>query len=416
MCDTLVALPSHTASGNLLLAKNSDREPDEAQVLLRMPARMPDESTLDCTFISIPQARRTNEVILSKPYQMWGAEMGVNEHGVAIGNEAVFTNVRIAKTNQGLTGMDLLRLALERSDTARSALECITGLLETYGQDACGGYKNKKFFYHNSFLIADAENAFILETAGRSWAYKRVDGYGSISNGLTIGSDYEGLHAVAEKRVFPYRPIRGKVGDFRAAYSDFIYTRAGRAARRQACTSGFLASRRGELSAEAAMEALRQHHVPDGQFNPQNANTADLCMHATGLLNPSQTTGSMVAEIRRGKPSTVWLTGTSMPCLSVYIPCFFQSDALLALKPASQPDDGSFWWKAERLHRWVCRDYQQRKKRIRPELDKLQAAFLAEEKHLFSSRPSQGDLHLFSERCLQALEALYRMLGAAVVA
>ena len=32
MCDTFVALPSHTASGNLIFAKNSDREPNEAPV------------------------------------------------------------------------------------------------------------------------------------------------------------------------------------------------------------------------------------------------------------------------------------------------------------------------------------------------------------------------------------------------
>lgn len=30
MCDTLVALPHKTEKGNLIFAKNSDREPEEA--------------------------------------------------------------------------------------------------------------------------------------------------------------------------------------------------------------------------------------------------------------------------------------------------------------------------------------------------------------------------------------------------
>ena len=46
---------------------------------------------------------------------MWGAEMGANQHGVVIGNKAVWSRMPL---NRGvaLTGMDLLRLALEPLD------------------------------------------------------------------------------------------------------------------------------------------------------------------------------------------------------------------------------------------------------------------------------------------------------------
>ncbi|RLE94467.1 MAG: hypothetical protein DRN04_03505 [Thermoprotei archaeon] len=60
-----------------------------------------------------------------------GAEMGVNEYGLAIGNEAVFTKEPYSKT--GLTGMNMLRLALECCKTAEEALNFIIGLLEKYG-------------------------------------------------------------------------------------------------------------------------------------------------------------------------------------------------------------------------------------------------------------------------------------------
>lgn len=65
---------------------------------------------MQCTFIEIEQAPKTLAVILSKPAWMWGAEMGANEAGVCIGNEAVWTTLNSDDDLvERLLGMDLLR-------------------------------------------------------------------------------------------------------------------------------------------------------------------------------------------------------------------------------------------------------------------------------------------------------------------
>ena len=128
MCDTLGRL----LPGGAVFAKNSDRSPNEVQVTEFYPARSGLSGQVECTYLSIPQAPSTHAVLLSRPAWMWGAEIGVNEHGLCIGNEAVFTKGAYGKT--GLTGMDLLRLALERCKTCREAIALIADLMSQYGQ------------------------------------------------------------------------------------------------------------------------------------------------------------------------------------------------------------------------------------------------------------------------------------------
>ena len=58
----------------------------------------------------------TYETILSKPAWLWGAEMGANSFGVAIGNEAVWNRLSDSEYDAvpRLLGMDLLRYMILR--------------------------------------------------------------------------------------------------------------------------------------------------------------------------------------------------------------------------------------------------------------------------------------------------------------
>jgi len=142
VCDTFVALANSTAGGSVIFGKNSDCEPNEVHKLVLIPrAHHQDGEQVSCTYIELPQVRDTNAVLLSKPFWIWGVEMGAIEHGLVIGNEAVFTKVPYEK-EPGLIGMDFLRLALERTFAANEALALMIDLLETFGQGGNCGFKH----------------------------------------------------------------------------------------------------------------------------------------------------------------------------------------------------------------------------------------------------------------------------------
>lgn len=406
MCDTFLALPSVTRDKTTILSKNSDREPAEAQAIQHIPGQHHSEDSTRCTFIEIEQVRETYSCILSKPFQMWGAEMGVNQWGVAIGNEAVFTKVKHPKRNDGLTGMDLLRLALERSRNAEEALNIIIALLEQYGQDACGGYRNSDFFYHNSFIIADPHSGWILETAGKEWAARQVKDIGSISNRLSISAaDRYSTNAQSFAKLQGWWNGRSTF-DFSEAYSDRLYTWLGRGARRQACTQEACEAQSGQLTSHDAMHILQTHNLDDPHFTPKKANTGSVCMHRTSILNPSDTTGSMVAELRTNGIHTIWLTGTPHPCLSIYVPYFTGTQTLQHVKPPGAEPDQSLWWKAKELHRWINKYYPARRALIQEQRTALQQDIVDAEEDLLKNEPTLQQLENFSNQCLQRTEAV----------
>lgn len=352
MCDTFVAVSEATADGSVILGKNSDREPNEAQPLVHVPATVHDSGTdVRATYISLPQASSTRGVLLSKPYWIWGAEMGVNDAGVAIGNEAVFTKAK-REPQPGLLGMDLLRLALERAGDAEEAVSVITELLATYGQAGKAGH-TANLQYDNSFLVADASQAFVLETVGRDWAIAHVAGTRSISNGLTLRGNFDSAS-----------PGLRDARDIAKQHSDFVYTHFSDSSSRQCRTTDVLSAASGRIDVSDAMALLRDHgaHGDSKDWSPDSGLFGQtVCAHAAyGPVRVAQSTGAMVAHLTEGG-ATVWLTGTSATCLSTFKPVWLDSGLPdLGNQPGRYFDESSLWWRHELLHREVLADYATR--------------------------------------------------------
>ncbi len=349
VCDTLVSI---TPDG-VLFAKNSDRDPNEAQILRWYPSvdhgSVPGD--VECTWIPIAQVQHTHAVLLSQPWWMWGAEMGANEHGVVIGNEAVFTNQPLG--DPALLGMDLLRLALERAATARDAVGVIIELLERHGQGGPCSHEKPGFSYHNSFLVADPSGAIVLETAGTNWAIEEVTGRGrSISNGLTIAGFAE----------------------------EFTSTTA---IRNTSCT---MRRARTQPAAEAAagvadlFAALRDHGGgPTPVWSPTDGAMAAPCVHAGGEVSSSQSTASWVSDLR--SDPLHWATATSAPCTSVFHPVRVDQPvdhaAIFGPDPTNRFDATSRWWTHELLHRRVLRDHHASVATFATERDALEREWVA---------------------------------------
>ncbi len=386
MCDTFVALPPYTADGSVIFAKNSDREPNEAQVLEFHPGRtFRSDETVRCTYIEIPQVRETLPVLLCRPFWMWGAEMGANDKGLVIGNEAVFTRMPMSRKGT-LTGMDLVRLALERAGTAEQGVETIIQLLSDHGQGGICGFEDKRMTYHNSFLCADPLEAWILETAGPLWVTRRVDRFASVSNGLTIGEAFDACHPDAVRTARQRGWLKtGETFDFARCFSDGFYTTFSACRPRQTRSYRLLDAEAGTgeevgIEVASAIRILRDHegegYRPDRHFLGNR-----LCAHAGNRLarSATQTTGSLVAHLESGL-RTYWATGTSAPCTGVFKPVWFGPEPLPDMGPVPEgtfrPD--ALWWRHEKLHRSVLLDFPSRLNAYEEERKALEKSFFEE--------------------------------------
>jgi hypothetical protein len=311
----------------MVFAKNSDRPPGEVQVALPLARRASPGGTMRTQYLTIADAG-AHATLLSRPTWLWGAEHGVNEHGVAVGNERVSTAHDANAAPPALIGMDLVRLGLERARSAEEAVEVMAALLQRYGQGGIADAAHHEA-YDSSFLVADRSGAFVLETAGSDYAAAFFPGGAAISNRIALGTGWTrasaGVVAVAD-----FDRFRDSGEDTR--YADV----------RLAASRRFLGSAPpGSLTPVATAAHLRDHGTgPWGepctasrQVVPPPARVGDdfsgvsVCMHVRGLC---VTAASMITELPRGiaegAPIRAWVAAGS-PCSSIYVPAFPRSAA-----------------------------------------------------------------------------------------
>lgn len=321
MADLFVALPPTTDFNAVIFGKNSNRPAAEVQDVVSFAAADHEAGAkVQCTYIEVDQVPHTHAVVLSKPSWMWGAEMGANEKGVAVGNAPVWTKLNGPQDlEKKLLGTDIVRLALERSSTANEALNVITSLLSSPGQGGPGTDERGKdgWCFHNSFLIADCTEAWVLDTAGALWAAEKVcGGIRNISNELSIGSKMDlmspGLEEEAKK--FGLYSEDNAPLDFKAVFSAQSQTLS------DSSNSTSFRFKRGK--------ELMEKVVSSGKFGYRDMfkilrdEDGGICMMDGGFI----TSGSQVSVLMptgSSIPDVHWFTGTPNPSTSIYKPFFF---------------------------------------------------------------------------------------------
>uniref|UniRef100_A0A1B6CC42 Secernin-2 n=2 Tax=Clastoptera arizonana TaxID=38151 RepID=A0A1B6CC42_9HEMI len=335
-CDTFIVLPPLTAHGGIIFGKNSDRPSDEVQEVIYEPSNnFENGGKVKCTFIEIDQASSTKAVLLSKPAWMWGAEMGANDCGVVIGNEAVYTLVNQENISEKrLLGMDLVRLGLERASTADEAVSIITKLLETHGQGGPCSNSIADFYYHNSFLIADPNEAYVLETAGRLWAVEKVtEGHRNISNCLSITTNICRMSDNLKSYAIDNNLWDGQGElNFSAIFS-----------------SG------GSCDREKNGRELLNNLTADKKFNVQRMfkilrdKESGICMPMNESFTSTGSQVSVLSPPGSGKPHCHWVTATPDPSLSVFKPFIFTPSVKISqytISPKTEDDSPE----ADRTH------------------------------------------------------------------
>lgn len=387
MCDTFAALSAATKSGSVLFAKSADCEVNEANALVRIPRQTHAAGeVVRITHLVIPQVRETYEMLLTKAFWTYGCEIGVNEYGLAMGEEAVFTT-QMNETTDGIIGPDLLRLGLERARTCREAIALMTALLEQYGQGGSAELKGNSHF-DSSFLMADTSEAYILETAGRQWAVRQINALGSISNMLSIRADWQRSSVKAQPGGFDWAQTY--------ALADVPPTLG--SPTRQHTTCALLEAEQGQITPQTLFAILRQHG--EG-YHPATAPVhANICIHAGPQKDRWwQADGFMVTDVG-AHGVMAWVTATSGNCVSIAKPVFPGVDLPdLGPLPSEHFDPNSLWWKHELLHRRAMADFDHLVPEIRADFDALEAQFLSEAGSVIHG--SLAEKRDFSASCFQ---------------
>jgi secernin len=352
--DLVVALGRAAVDGITLFAANHYGRLEQSQELRVLAGGThPLDEHVRTTYLRLPQARRTYTVLGQQPEGSWGLVHGVNENHVAIGLTGWHS--RMPGVGGGLSGTDLTRLALERSHTALQATDVLTDLISRHGQCPEGETHAPA---DSVFLVADRQEAFVVEAAGPFWAIQECRQVRVVTEVAMIRQDWQrispGLSSLAIEN--GWWNGDGSKLDF-AGCLDAQAPSHATARRRWGRATLALEQQSGAIDAPFLRRMLLDHHDASAALRTHRPSTPLASSFLTALAGADE-------------PALAWCA-LGPPRVALFFPLWLDGE----LPAAFHSSDGPGLWQQTQRLRALADDHEVDARRLREVLERLQATF-----------------------------------------
>jgi dipeptidase len=367
--------------------------------------------TVRLQLLELPQARHTYTVLGNQAADSWGYEHGVNDQGVAAGRGPLRTRL---SCSTGLTGSELVRLVLERAASARQGLDLLTDLIHRHGQWA--GTVNEPV--DNAFLIADASEAFAVETAGQYWVCQHVEEVRALGSACTVRQDWDRIargfseHAIAQG----WSAEDGNKLDFAGSVSPELAQQ--KTALQRWGRATYLLSQQNQHIDLGFVRRILAEHGAEGPEPEEKTTSPALGLRVTG---PHEKPPAASLAVQLGGKSDSLLCAWCAfgpSCLGLYFPVFLDGELPDAFTVGAQ-SPASLWSRFRQLQT-VLETGEGMADIVHEQLGRLQGRFDQEAEEFAADEATakqQGDLahvqrqaSLFMGHCLERFEEVWNGL------
>jgi hypothetical protein len=290
--DMVVALGSATTNGSTLVGLNQFGI--ESTTLRYLPRREHAVGEkVNHPRAVLPEVRQTAAVLGAQPAGSWGLAQGCNEHGLFVGRTAWHSRLADSgEPTRSVDGYDLVRLMLERGQSACQALDLLTEAIERHGQSGPDG--------DSVFLVADAREAFVVEAARNHWGLHVCNATRAVSDVGLIRQDWHRLSRDLGETVLERKwwPDDGTKLDFHDSLVE-PDTDEREGLRRWSRATLNLAQQEGAIDSSSMRRLLAEHFEQCGDA------AADASSTKAPAARP-EWRGSWIVSLAAARPPLVW--------------------------------------------------------------------------------------------------------------